>query len=182
MKYKKILLSFIPFAVTITALCFLSYVIVQQNYRQSANDPQIQLVEDMAQTLQNNSQVQLRVSNHPVDIRNSLAPFLMVFDAKGKILASNGQIDGKDPILPSGVFPYVQKHKEERLTWEPKNNVRLAAIVKKYNGKHSGFVVAARSLREIEKRENDLTQIIVLAWIFTLLGCFISIEAVKRMS
>ncbi len=45
-KLKNIFRIWLPFAVTVTAFCALTYAAVQQSFRQNANDPQIQLAED----------------------------------------------------------------------------------------------------------------------------------------
>ena len=41
-------IAWLPFAIIIVIFSGLVYAIVQQNYRQSANDPQIQIAEDLA--------------------------------------------------------------------------------------------------------------------------------------
>ena len=46
----RVLVSWLPLAVASTGMCLLVYATVQQNYRQSLNDPQIQMAEDAAKT------------------------------------------------------------------------------------------------------------------------------------
>jgi hypothetical protein len=81
----------------------------------------------------------------------SLAPYLIVFDDSGRPLAAGAQLHGATPIPPSGVFNSARAG-EVRQTWEPENGVRAAMVVVRYSG---GFVLAARSLREVERREDD---------------------------
>jgi hypothetical protein len=164
----------IPLAIAITLLCGLLYVTVHQNYRQTANDPQIQMAEDIAARLSNGDDP-TRYSPMPhVDIGKSLMPFVMTVDVSGKIIASSAQLNGQSPMIPSGVLEYAKTHGENRVTWQPANGVRLATVVVPFTGKQSsGYVVVGRSLREVERRENQLTASIALGWIITLLATFV---------
>ncbi len=38
------------------------------------------------------------------------------------------------------------------MTWQPERRVRIATVVVRYEGRESGFVLAGRSLREVEER------------------------------
>src|SRR5438445_588354 len=85
----KAFLYWLPLAFCLTVLAGLVYVTVQQNFRQGANDPQIQMAEDAAAQLQGGAQAQAVVGAGKVDISRSLAPFLIVYDATGQQLASS---------------------------------------------------------------------------------------------
>lgn len=158
-------------AVITTLMCGLVYVAVQQSFRQSANDPQIQLSQDAASLL--NTGVtpeaikfpQLSVSDDVVNLQESLAPFFLIADENGKTVAGNGFLNGELPDLPIGVYDFVKNHGEDRVTWQPQADVREAAVVTSYkNGDKSGYVVVGRSLREVEARESQLRQEVLLAW------------------
>ena len=84
----------------------------------------------------------------PVDIAGSLAPFMTIYDDSGVPIASSGHLDGALPRLPQGVLDYARAHGENRVTWQPLTGVRVAAVVTRYSGQASGFVLAGRSLRE----------------------------------
>jgi hypothetical protein len=162
---KAILKYWLLIAIIVTGLSGLLYAVVQQDIRHAADDPQIQMAEDTAARLANGQQVQNVVPAEKVDIAKSLAPYIIVFDTTGKPIASSAQLDGQTPIIPSGVFDYVRQNDEDRLTWQPQPGVRSAVVVTQFQGPNSGFVLAGRSLREVEKREDDIMQIV-------LLGCF----------
>jgi hypothetical protein len=149
-------------------LCALVYVAVQQVLRHSANDPQIQLVEDTSQLLSNGESPEKVVPTTTVDLGKSLAPFLIVFDATGEPVHSSGLLHGKMPRLPAGVIDYVRKHREDRVTWQPEPQVRIASIIRSYGGAKPGFVLAGRSLREVEKREAQAATEAALAWAVVL--------------
>jgi hypothetical protein len=155
---------------------------VQQDIRQSANNPQIQIAEDAAVKLAGGQSVQDVVPSEKVDIGTSLAPYLIIFDANGNPLASSAQLDGQTPTIPSGVFDSVRKNGEDRITWQPQPGVRSAIVVTQFTGTASGFVVAGRSLREVEKRENGLLQTLEASWIVMILATFIVTALLFRKS
>src|SRR5690242_8213126 len=100
----------------------------------------------------------------------SLAPYLIVFDASGQPVAGSARLNGITPTVPSGVFASVQQAGEERLTWQPQTGVRSAAVVTRVDGAASGFVLAGRSLREVEDRITALEQIVGLVWVVGVAG------------
>ncbi len=163
---------FVPIVIIITAFCGLIYVAVHQNYRQSANDPQIQMSEDDATVLESGTKASDLLGKTEVDPSKSLSPFAIVFNDQGQPQSSQAVIDGRIPVPPAGVFDYVKAHHQERFTWEPKPNVRIAAIVTKYEGAAPGFVLAGRSIREVENREDLLTKETGAVWIATLVIAF----------
>ena len=54
-----------------------------------ANDPQIQMAEDTAWALASHKAVEILLPSDKVDMKVSLAPYIIVFDADGKLTASN---------------------------------------------------------------------------------------------
>ncbi len=167
-KILDVVLKWIPLAVIITALCGLVYAADFQNIRQSGNDPQIQLSEDTAASLAAGASPQFVVGSGKVDVASSLAPYLIVFDENGQPLASSAQLDGATPSIPAGVFAYTREHGQDRLTWQPRAGVRSAIVVTYFRGTPSGFVVAGRSLREVERQEDSLWLIVFAAWLASL--------------
>ncbi len=162
----------IPLAIIITALCGLIYVTVQQNFRTSANDPQIQLSEDLASRLESGKELSKVVPSETIDISKSLAPFIIVYNRAGQPVVSTAELDGKTPSLPNGVLDYAKKHGQNRLTWQPKEGVRSATVITKYN---TGYVLVGRSLREVENRENQMVKHIEFIWLVTLAISFLAI-------
>jgi hypothetical protein len=147
------------------------YVVAQQNYRMSANDPQVQMVEDTVGLLQNGTPVRaVFASSTPVhDIASTLTPFVVIYDQNGKPLTWTGTLDGTAPSIPEGVLNFAKGNGENRLTWQPRPDVRIAAVVEPFSGPTPGFVLAGRSLKEVEKRENQLLLFIAFGWIASLL-------------
>ena len=170
----RVFLAWLPLCVVITGLCGVVYVVTQQSYRLSANDPQIQVAEDAAIALQNGADPTTLISTTTVDLSQSLAPYTIVYRDDGTPLISSGKIDGKMPSIPRGVLEYVREHGESRITWQPRQDIRQAIVVTRFTSQKSGFVVAGRSLREVEKRENQVLFIIDAAWLLILCGSFLA--------
>jgi hypothetical protein len=169
---KKIFFAWLPLACLTTLFSLLAYVLVQQDIRQSANDPLIQMAED-----------QIQPQNLPtVDISQSLAPFTIIFDNNGQPISSSGTLNGSIPTIPLGVFQYVRMSGEDRFTWEPMSGVRIAAVVDHFVGAHPGFILAGRNIREVEKREDHALFITGAAWLFGICGLFIIQSLVSVIS
>lgn len=166
----------LPIAIVTTALCALVYGVVQQSLRQGANDPQIQLAEDGAATLTNGQAIQAVVPTTTVNVARSLAPFVMVFDAQGQVVASSGDLHGQPPSLPFGVLDNAMENGENRVTWEPETGVRIASVVVPYtvNGS-TGYVLAGRSLREVEDRELQTELYAGAVWVAALFGTLVTV-------
>lgn len=178
---KTILKYWLLMAAIVTGLSGLLYAAVQQDLRQSANDPQIQMAEDTAAKLADGQQVQNVVPTEKVDIANSLAPYIIIFDATGKPIASSVQLDGQTPTVPSGVFDYVRQNGEDRITWQPQSGVRSAIVVTQFKGPNPGFVLAGRSLREVEIREDNIMHLILLGWLAILIVTLLATALLFRL-
>ena len=171
--YYHLIRTWLPLALAGTIIMVTVYVVVQQTIRQSANDPQIQLAEDGAASLANGFSPYSLIGNVKVDIGNSLAPFVTIYDESGQVVASTGYLGGQVPVVPKGVLDFAKTHDDDRLTWQPASTTRLAAVVKYYSGKNSsGYIVAARSLCEVEVREGFVELAVGAAWVALLVAMF----------
>ncbi|MEK7095506.1 MAG: hypothetical protein AAB917_02495 [Patescibacteria group bacterium] len=165
---------FIHHALVLTIIFGTIYAIVQQNYRMSANDPQIQIAEDAVNDIiKQGISFRTLVGTTTKDIGETIAPFMVIYDDEERALAWSGTIDGKPPVLPDGVLDYTREYGENRITWQPYSKVygdiRIAAIIEHYEkGNEEGFVLVGRSLREIEEREYQLMLFVSAGWILSL--------------
>jgi hypothetical protein len=167
-KLKNILKHWLVVALLTTAFCGLAYLTVQQTLRLGANDPQIQMAEDIASAREKDTTASSLLPQDKVDLQHSLGVFVIIFDDQGNQIASSGVLNGQSPQLPGGVLEYVRQHGEDRLTWQPEGGVRIAAVVTRVNGVESGFVLVGRSLREVERRISQIELICGLTWLATL--------------
>jgi hypothetical protein len=156
MKFPAPIQLWILLAITSTALVGLVYITEQQGYRLSADDPQIQLAEDGATAYQNGTTPSQITGPNQVEIASSLAPFVTVFDQSNNYVATSGQFMGQTLSPPSGTFSYAKAHGQERFTWAPRPDSRLAAVLVYTGNSHPGYILAARSLAEVENREDKL--------------------------
>jgi len=162
---KKNILLFIAFALT-SGIFFTIYSVGQQIYRMSANDPQISMARDAGELLNQGKMPAELMNKEKIDLGKSLSPFLLVYGNSGDPISSSALLDGQIPKLPAGVFDYTRQHGEDRISWQPKEDVRQALVVVKYN---NGFVAAGRSLSETELREGQLLLRVALAYFSSLL-------------
>jgi hypothetical protein len=191
-----LLLPWLPLAVLCVAGPLFIYAMAQQVYRQSANDPQIQIAEDTAAKLQNGASADEFVSDQTVNVADSLSPFIIIYDQNGKVIQSNAQLNGKTPELPQAVLSDMQADKgslpwklepadERRFTWQPEPGVRLATIITQFDGKQSGFVLAGRNMREVERRIDSAMALAIAGTVGLLAATFAAAAAsalVKRHS
>jgi hypothetical protein len=167
--------------VTITAVMFFIYALAQQGLRQSANDPQIQMAEDAAAQLSAGKNPSEFNSQTKVDIATSLAPYLLIYDNQGQPLASTGALKGEVPNIPPGVLSVAQKFGQDRVTWQPEPGVRSAVVAVPFGNPVSGYVIAGKSLREIEIREDNLLTLTILVWLAGLLASLIILLIVLKI-
>jgi hypothetical protein len=181
--------SWVPIAVAVCCLGLLGYAAVQQVYRNGANDPQLQLAQDAAQALAGGATAASVVGTRTVQLHSgttpgSLAPFLIVFDRKGAVIASSARLEGSSPVPPRGVLDSAVSKGRNMVTWQPDRDVRVAAVaVPDRQGPQARYVVlAGRSLREVENRIAALGEMALVGWVSTLVMTFIAALVGERFS
>ncbi len=165
---RRALLVFLPLAVLATGLAGTVYAVAQQGLRGGADSPQLQLAEDAARALDAGAAPETVTGPVSVDVANSLAPFVVVFDAQHQALAWSGQLDGARPAPPAGVLDHaVATGVPNRVTWQPRPGVRIATVTVAWRG---GTVMAGRSLHEVERLEDQALLLVVAGLAATLVG------------
>jgi hypothetical protein len=167
MKIKNIFRVWLPFAVVSTAFCALAYAAVQQDQRSGLNDPQIQMAEDTAYALGNGATIDSIIPTTKVEMTRSLAPFMVIYDLNGMPVAGSGFLGGQLPDYPKGALDSARQSGENRVTWQPNPAVRVASVVVPYK---NGFVMAGRSMREIEDRIQRTETLAVVTWLLSLIA------------
>jgi len=169
---KKInLVSHIAALMIVTVLCGLIYASVQQSHRSAADDPQLQIAEDVKNAIEKNQPVAKWMTDS-IDISRSLSVFKTLYNRDGQALQSTGFLNGRMPSLPRGVWGFTSTHGEDVVTWQPQNGVRMAMVVEAVNSPQISFIAVGRSLKEVEKRESNLTTMVAIAW-FVCVGIII---------
>lgn len=171
------LVYWLPLATLTVLLSGLVYVTVQQQYRTSANDPQIQMASDARTALLAGATPQSLVPTTTLDIATSYAPYLAIFDANGQQLASSATLHGAALPVPRGVFQAATPM--NAVSWMPESGVRSALVVVSYP---NGYVVAGRSLALVEDREGNLTRMVTLACVATLALTYLAVLATRLIA
>lgn len=172
--FVKLFLRFLPIAVVIVLLSGLIYVTGQQINRMGANDPQIEIAENLARTYGQGNDQPLLANGEKSDITQTLSPFAIRFDQNGQPIDSTTLLDGLVPTPPAGVLRFAKDHGEDRVTWQPKKGVRIASVIKYFSGKQTGYILVGRSLREVEKRQDALLTQLALGSVATLIALLIA--------
>lgn len=154
--------------IIITVLSALIYVSVQQSYRSGANDPQLQLANDITNALRKNHPIEHLLPKDTIEISENTAPFIVLYNDKGEPIQSTGLLDGNLPQLPQGVFDFARRNGEDVVTWQPKKGVRMAMVVESLASSNVAFVAAGRSLKEVEKREGNLATMVMIGWLICI--------------
>jgi hypothetical protein len=81
--------------------------------------------------------------------------------ASGWPLASSGRLDGADPVPPQGVLDHATTDAPNVVTWQPRQGVRIATVTARWA---RGTVMAGRSLREVERREDQVLLLVAAGW------------------
>ncbi|MCX6728656.1 MAG: hypothetical protein NTV39_02725 [Candidatus Saccharibacteria bacterium] len=150
--------------VVITIIFGTMYISQQQLLRISANSPQIQLAQDTAAEL-NSGTSPASLTKNRIDIGNSLAPFVIIYSRSGQLVSGNGYLNGKIPTVPIGVLQHSNGKDYSFVTWQPQDNVRIASVSVSAN---NYYVLAGRSLKEVEKQENSQLQFAMFGWIVSV--------------
>jgi len=179
----------LPIFAATSGLFLFAYWALQQEYRVSLNDPQIQMAEDAAAKLAA-SAVPAEIVPHGtpfIEMSTSLSPWITIYDASGTPLESTATLDGLPPHLPPGVFdtstwkhgyaeygvPLTTPANEDRFSWQPRTGVRQAVVlIAVGNGE---FVASGRNMQEVENRISTLTEGAAILWGGTELGTLILI-------
>lgn len=186
--FVRALVFWLPLVVALTGVFGFSYLAVQQNYRQSLNDPQIQMAEDAAASLASDyTPANVVPRGVPlINIATDLAPWIVVYDASGTPLESTAFLDNTPPRLPAGLFKpdeWVPQKMftaptglETRVTWQPRPDVRQAVVLVQFQTPHGvGYVAVGRSMKTVKDRIINLTELVAIAWSVTALASFVVI-------
>jgi hypothetical protein len=168
----RIMRIWLPIAVAVTVVAGLTYVSVQQSYRNGLDDPQLQLATDGAARLNAGAPASSIATSPTIDADKSLAPFVIVVDQSGAVVASGASLDGATPVPPAGVLSVARAKGTDRVTWQPRVGVRIASV--SAAATDGRVVVAGRNMRAIEARIDDLGKLTAIAWAVAIIGVLVA--------
>ncbi len=161
--------TFIVLTVLITLIFGSIYCVTHQIYRANANDPQVEVTNQVADVINQNVPLDAIVSEaEQIDMAQSLSLFVMIFDKDKKLIGSSAVIDGQTPTPSDQAFEVAKSSGDKRFTWEPKTGVKVAAVLKMVGDK--GYVLAGRSLKEVETRQAGLIKTLAIGWAASVLS------------
>ena len=104
-----------------------------------------------------------------VNISQSLMPFVVTYDKKGKPIDGSGFVDGKLPKIDLDTLEKSKDKTYNAVTWEPKKDVSVAAVIveaKDY------YVLSGANQREAAKSHSKILQNVLIGFIIStmLLG------------
>ena len=155
-------------------------LVISQMMRRGADQPQIDMVAWYAGEISAGQAPDKVIPPGYVDLESSLQPVIIFYDDQGRAGRGTGYLGQKLPALPSGVFDHVRQSGYEKLTWQPQRGVRLASVIKRVSGPHSGFVLAARSLRVVEEQKVVLWRMALGVWMLVMLLLVGSASMLRR--
>lgn len=174
-------ITWLPFSVVIVITYGILYVAVQQYIRQSTDEPLVQQIIDAKDKLASgDAPAHITGALPAVNMSKSLTTFVVLYDAEGKPLYSSVSLHGNIPAPPTGVLTSALSSGENRLTWQPEPSARSAIVVQPCTiAGRPGYILAGRSLREVEHREAFLRTQIAVGIIITLITSFAAIFFVQ---
>src|SRR5689334_10836553 len=101
--WQKTFFNWVPLGAAVVIMSGLVYGAVQQTYRQGANDPQIQVAEDVVTAInQGSASPESIVPPQPTaDMAGSLSTFLLIYNATGTPVGGSVALNGKIPTPPA---------------------------------------------------------------------------------
>jgi hypothetical protein len=150
-------------------VCMLVFAVAQQALRTAANDPQLAMAQDAAAALDDGTTPASVIAGAgtPVDVDTSLAPFIVVFGPGQTVLVADARLDGGDPVPPIGVLEHARDADggANAVTWQPRHGLRIATVTVPWSG---GTVLVGRSLREVERRIDQVFALVIAVWLAML--------------
>jgi hypothetical protein len=159
---------FVTLVALVSVLFVTIYCSAHTVFRQQANDPQIEVTEQVAGIVRQGIPLNAIISNaEQIDLASSKALFVMIFDKERTLVGSSAQLNGAAPSVPSEVFDQANEKGEYRFDFEPTENLKFAGVMKKIDD--SAYVLAGRSLSEMEVRVATLKQPLWIGWVIAVL-------------
>jgi len=127
-RFIPLLKNWFPFALIISLMCGIIYIVMQQSYRHQANDPQFQMAEDALNALGKGAAPEALVPASAYELSSGLSPYLIIYDENGNAAASGILLNGNIPKLPEGVLDFARTKGEDVITWQPQLGIRQALV------------------------------------------------------
>lgn len=138
----------------------------QQMLRRGANQPQAQMADLYASEIASGVKPDQAIPRNHIDLERSLEPFVIFYNDQGVPTTATGYLHQAIPAPPPGVFDYLRTHHTDTVSWQPQQNVRIAAVMQRVSGPNPGFLLTGRSLRVVEEQESLFWRMVFIGWFF----------------
>lgn len=155
-----VLMSTIAFA----AIFFSS----RNSLRQQANDPQVEVTEQVAGIMRQGAPLDAIVSGaEQIDLATSDTLFVALYDKDKNLAGATATVNGQPLSIPAESFDQASVNGGYRFDWVVTDGREIAGVMKQVDD--LGYVVAGRSLAEYELRVAPLFRPLLIGWIASIL-------------
>ncbi|GAA4322200.1 hypothetical protein GCM10023184_08440 [Flaviaesturariibacter amylovorans] len=149
----------------VTILHMLVYATVQQVYRSGANVPQERLCDALVEALVDGKAPAALLPPDSLDLAATRQPFVLLYSPDGSPLRGTAFLDKQLPKVPRGVLEHARRNGVHRVTWAPREGLRIALVVKRVPQHPELLVAAGRSLQYTEQQTYKHWRLVLLSWI-----------------
>lgn len=153
---------------------------LRQMVRRGANQPQIEMAHFYSSEIGSGTAPDDSIPPGYVDPERNLEPFVVFYDDEGRAVVSTGYIDQIIPMPPASIFEHVRREGSYSFTWQPRPDVRIAAVAERVSGSHKGMVLAGRSLKLTQRDERTLYRIALVSWVILMTILLIAASCLKH--
>lgn len=147
------------FSIVFISICYTGRLVL----RQQANDPQVEVTEQVAGIIRQGAPLEAIVSGaEQIELTQSDALFVTIFDKDKNIAGSTAVVNGQSLSVPAQNFDLAKAQGDYRFDLEVAEGRKMAAVLKPIDD--SAYVLAGRSLAEFEKRADTLSLPIWIGW------------------
>lgn len=137
-------------------------------FRQNANDPQVEVTDQVASIVRQGVPLDAIVSGaEQIDLATSKALFVVVYDGDRNLVGSSATFNGDNPQIPGDALDKAKQAEDYRFDWQPDNGLKFGLVAKAIDDQ--AFVVAGRSLTEMENRAAALHLPLWIGWVAAVL-------------
>jgi hypothetical protein len=170
------------FAMLCSVLLLGVYVVNQQILRRGADDQPGQIAARVRAELAHGADAATVLGGPKQEVSSpgwlaGKSAFGAVYDADGKVVASDATLWGEPPQPPQGIFGIIRDRGWDKVTWQPQRGIRVALTGLPLPG--GGYVLAGQSLIPGEARTAQFSTWMRWVWLGMLAGCAVGMVLLR---
>lgn len=163
----------------VTFMCGVVLFAVAYTHKELANDPQISLAKDTVHALEKGRSTNNLLPDLIIELENGQSLYGVIYDDNLKPISYSATLEGKPPVPPKGVFEHAKQSGSNTVTWQPKDGIRSAIVVARYDGIRKGYVMFGRSVEAAESRIMWFAKAISAIWAASVLAIIVSLNLAR---